>query len=93
LAQQQPFVVMNPFPHVQNLTRASSSVKGGIQGPPLSSSNPLFMNVYMMKGSVDIGTRTRDYEMPNTFEKGKEDENPPLPLQIENTLGETMTHI
>jgi hypothetical protein len=51
------------------------------------------MNVHMMKGSIDIGTRTRDYEMPNTFEKGKEDENPPLPLQIENTLGETMTHI
>jgi hypothetical protein len=34
-----------------------------------------------------------DYGMPNTSEKGKEAENPSLPLQIENTLGETMTRI
>jgi hypothetical protein len=51
------------------------------------------MNVYMMKGSIDIMTRTRDYRMPNTPEKGKEAENPSLPLQIEKTLGETMTRI
>jgi hypothetical protein len=38
------------------------------------------MNVYMMNGRVDIGTRTCDYGMKNTFEKGKEDKNPPLPL-------------
>jgi hypothetical protein len=31
--------------------------------------------------------------MPNTSKKGKEAENPSLPLQIENTLGKTMTHI
>jgi hypothetical protein len=31
--------------------------------------------------------------MPNTFEKGKEAKNPSLPLHIEKTLGETMTHI
>jgi hypothetical protein len=31
--------------------------------------------------------------MPNTSEKGKEAENPSLPLQIENTLEKTMTHI
>jgi hypothetical protein len=47
----------------------------------------------MMKGSVDITTRTCDYRMPNTHEKGKEVENPSLPLQIENMLGEIMTHI
>jgi hypothetical protein len=51
------------------------------------------MNVYMMKGSVDITTRTHNYGMPNTSKKGKEAKNPSLPLQIENTLGKTMTHI
>jgi hypothetical protein len=51
------------------------------------------MNVYMMKVSVDITTRTRDYEMPKTSEKGKEVENPSLPLYIEKTLDETMTRI
>jgi hypothetical protein len=91
LAQQPPVVLMNPFPHGKNLAQASSSMEGG-QGPPLSSSNPSSANVYMMKGSVDIMTRTCDYGMPNTSEKGKEAENPSLPLHIEKTLGETMTH-
>jgi hypothetical protein len=47
----------------------------------------------MMKDSIDIETRKHDYGMPNTFEKGKEAENPSLRLHIENTLGETMTRI
>jgi hypothetical protein len=47
----------------------------------------------MMKGSIDITTRTHDYKMRNTSEKGKEAENPSLPLQIENMLVETMTQI
>jgi hypothetical protein len=68
-------------------------MEGGSQGPPPYTSNPSSTNVYMMKGSVDILTRTRDYEIPNTSEKGKEDENPHIPLQIENTLRETMTCI
>jgi hypothetical protein len=55
--------------------------------------NPSLVNLYMMKGSIDLSTRTHDYRMSNTSEKGKEVENPSLPLQIENTLGETMTHI
>jgi hypothetical protein len=93
LAQQQPVMLTNPFPHGKNLTQASSSTEGGSQGPPPSSSNPSSMNVYMLKGNIDIETRTHDYGMPNTSEKGKEAENPPLPLQIEKTLGETMTHI
>jgi hypothetical protein len=46
-----------------------------------------------MKGSIDITTRTHDYRMEKTSQKGKEVENPSLPLQIEKTLGETMTHI
>jgi hypothetical protein len=68
-------------------------MEGGSQGPPPYLINPSSMNVYMVKSNVDIETRTREYKIPNTYEKGKEDENPPLPLQIEKTLGETMTHI
>jgi hypothetical protein len=45
----------------------------------------------MLKGSVDIMNNTHDYRMPNTSKKGKEAENPSLPLHIEKTLGETMT--
>jgi hypothetical protein len=93
LAQQQPVMLMNPFPHEKNITQASSSTKGGSQGAPPFSINPSSMNLYMMKGSVDITTRTSDYGMPNTSETGKEVENPYLPLQIEKTLGETMKHI
>jgi hypothetical protein len=47
----------------------------------------------MLKGDSHIATRMHDYGMPNTSEKGKEAKNPPLPLQIEKTLGETMTCI
>jgi hypothetical protein len=93
LAQQQPAVLTNTFPHGKNLTQASSSAEGGSQGPPPSMSNPSSANVYMMKGSIDIMTRTCDYGMPNTSEKGKEEENPYFPLHIENTLGEIMTCI
>jgi hypothetical protein len=38
-------------------------------------------------------TRAHDYSKPSAFEKGKEAELPSLPLQIEKTLGETMTCI
>jgi hypothetical protein len=71
---------MNPFLHGKNLSQASSRVEGASQGPPPSSSNPSSINVYMMKGSIDIETRTHDYRMPNTSEKGKEAKNPSLPL-------------
>jgi hypothetical protein len=93
LAQQQPAVLMNPFPHGKNLTQASSSAEGGSQGPPLSSSYPSSTNMYMMKGDSYITTRALDYENVGTSEKDKEDKNPPLPLQIVKTMGETMTHI
>jgi hypothetical protein len=84
---------MNPFPHGKNLTQASANVDGGSQGPPSSSSNPLPSNVYMLKDDAHIATRTHDYGMPNTSENGKEVENPSVPLQIERTMGETMTCI
>jgi hypothetical protein len=38
-------------------------------------------------------TRVHDYNKPSASEKGKEAEISSLPLQIEKTLGETMTHI
>jgi hypothetical protein len=93
LAQQQPTVLMKPFPHGKNLTQASSSADGGSQGPPPSSSDPLAMNVYMMKGDAYIETRAHDYKMLEFDEKGKEAINLSVPLQIEKTMGQTMTHI
>ena len=58
-----------------------------------SSNNPASANVYMMKGDSYISTRAHDYSNPRTSEKRKKVENPPLPLQIKNMLGETMTRI
>jgi hypothetical protein len=86
-------VLINPFQHGQNLTQASTSTEGGNQGPPPSSNNPTSVNVYMMKGDAYISTREQDYNNPRTFEKGKEVETPSIPLHIEKTLGENMTHI
>ena len=71
----------------------STNADGGSQGPPTSSSNPLVANVYMMKGDAYIATRAHDYGKPKSVEKGKEDVNPSVPLQIEKTMGETMTRI
>jgi hypothetical protein len=93
VVQQQPAVLTNPFQHGKNLTQASASTKGGSQGPSPSSTNPTSMNVYMVKGDAFISTRAHDYSKPRTSEKGKEDEFPSLPLQIEKMLGETMTRI
>jgi hypothetical protein len=93
LAQQQLAVLTNSFPHGKNLTQASSNVDGGSQGPPSSSSNPLTLNVYMLKGNSHIATRTHDYKMPNISEKGKETKTPYVPLEIEKMMRETMTCI
>jgi hypothetical protein len=91
--QQQPVVLMNPFPHGINLTQASVNVDGGSQGPPSLTSKPLTLNVYMLKGEAHISTRAHDYRMPSNVEKGKESENPYVPLHIERTMGETKTQI
>jgi hypothetical protein len=93
LAQQQPIFLMNPFPHGKNMTQASLSADGGSQGPPASSSNPLVVNVYMMKGDSYIATRAHDYGIPESAKKGKEAINSTVSLQIKNTSGEIMTHI
>jgi hypothetical protein len=47
----------------------------------------------MVRGDAFITTRAHDYSKPSASEKGKEANLPSLPLQIEKTLGETMTHI
>jgi len=51
------------------------------------------MNVYMMKGDSYLETIAHDYRMPEFVEKGKEATNPTVPLHIEKTLREMMTHI
>jgi hypothetical protein len=93
VTQQQHAMLTNPFQHGKNLTQASASTEGGGQEtcPPLN--NPAFTNVYMVRGDSFISTRAHDYSKPSTSEKGKEVDLPYLPLQIENTLGETMTRI
>jgi hypothetical protein len=63
-------MLTNPFLHGKILTQASSSADGGSQGPP-PCSNPLAMNVYMLKGDAHIATRAHDYGMPSTAKKGK----------------------
>jgi hypothetical protein len=93
MTQQQPAMLTNPFHHGKNLTQASTSVKGGSQGPSTSLNSHASVNVYMMKGDAFISTREHDYSKLSTSEKGKEVELPSLPLQIEKTLGETMTCI
>jgi hypothetical protein len=93
VTQKQQAVLTNPFQHGQNLTQASTSAEGGSQEtypPPNNSSSA---NVYMVRGDSLITIREHDYSKPSASEKGKEDEIPSLPLQIEKTLGEMMTRI
>jgi hypothetical protein len=93
VTQQQQAVLTNPFQHGQNLTQASASTEKGSHEncPPQNASSSA--NVYMMKSDAFIATRAHDYSKPSASDKGKEAEIPSLPLQIEKTLGETMTRI
>jgi hypothetical protein len=93
VTQQQQAMLTNPFQHGQNLTQASTSTEGGSQETCPPPNNPSSMNVYMVRGDSFISTRAHDYSKPSASEKGKEVDLPSLPLQIEKTLGETMTHI
>jgi hypothetical protein len=83
----------NSFQHGKNLSQASASTKGGSQETCPPPNNPASMNIYMVRGDAFILTRGNNYSKPSASEKGKEAEIPSLPLQIEKTLGETMTHI
>jgi hypothetical protein len=93
VTQQQQAVLTNPFQHGKNLTQASASTEGGSQENYPPPNNPSSMNTYMVKSDAFITTRAHDYSKPSTSEKGKEAEIPSLPLQIEKTLGETITRI
>jgi hypothetical protein len=93
VTQQQQAVLTNPFQHGQNLTQASTSTEGGSQETCPPPNNPSSTNVYMVRGDAFISTRAHDYSKPSASEKGKEVDLPSLPLQIEKTLGETMTCI
>jgi hypothetical protein len=55
---------------------ASTSVVGGSQGPPAPTNNNLVVNIYMMNVDAHLSTRTRDYGMSESVEKGKEATNP-----------------
>jgi hypothetical protein len=93
VTQQQQAVLTNPFQHGQNLSQASASTEKGSYDncPPQNASSSA--NVYMMKSDAFIATRAHDYSKSSASDKGKEAEIPSLPLQIEKTLGETMTRI
>jgi hypothetical protein len=91
--QKQHAVLTNPFQHGKNLTQASIGTEGGSQEICPPPNNPSSVNVYMVRGDAFISTRAHDYSKPRASEKGKEDDLPSLPLQIEKTLGETMTRI
>jgi hypothetical protein len=93
VTQQQQAVFTNPFQHGKNLTQASTSTERGNQETCLPLNNPASANIYMVRGDAFILTRAHNYSKPSTSEKGKEVELPSLPLQIEKTLGETMTLI
>jgi hypothetical protein len=93
VTQQQEAVLTNPFQHGQNLTQACTSAERGSQETFHPANNSSSTNVYMVRGDAFITTRAHDYSKPSASEKGKEADLPSLPLQIEKTLGETMTHI
>jgi hypothetical protein len=93
VTQHQQAVLTNPFQHGQNLTQASASTEKGSHENCSSQNASSSANVYMMKSDAFITTRAHDYSKTSTSDKGKEAETPSLPLQIEKTLGETMTRI
>jgi hypothetical protein len=47
----------------------------------------------MMRSDAHLHTIAHNYRMPESVEKGKEASNSSPPLQIEKTVGETMTRI
>jgi hypothetical protein len=93
VTQHQQAVLTNPFQHGENLTQASASTEKGSHENCPSQNASSSANVYMMKSDAFIATRAHDYSKTSTSDKGKEAEIPSLPLQIEKTLGETMTRI
>jgi len=64
-----------------------------VHGSPAPTSNNPDVNIYMMKSNANLSTKTYDYGMPESVDKGKEASNPLTPLQIEKTVGKAMNHI
>jgi hypothetical protein len=46
-----------------------------------------------MKAEANLQTKAHNYGIPKSIEKGKEASNPLPHLQIEKTMGETMTRV
>jgi hypothetical protein len=88
-------MLTNPFTQGKNLAQDSSSTSmhGGSQGAPTHNTNNWVTNIYMMKVEANIYTMAHKYRTPEFVKKGKEASNPLTPLQIEKTVGETMTRI
>jgi hypothetical protein len=87
-----PIVMTNPFPHNQHMASSSSNVRNATSG----SQNPLTQDddhlcINMVKSVVNVATRSRDYNSPQTV-SGLEFP-PPLetPLQIKKL--EPLPHI
>jgi hypothetical protein len=95
LAQQEHLVLKNPFPQGKNMAQASTSMSmnGGSQVPPIPHPSNLATNIYMMNAEAHLSNRICDYKTMESIEKGKEASNPLNPIQIENTVGETITCI
>jgi hypothetical protein len=55
---------------------ASSSVEGGNQGPPMSTSNNPIMNVYMMKAEAHISDQGPRLRNVGICRKGKRSHKP-----------------
>jgi hypothetical protein len=72
---------------------SSTSAPRGSQGTPTPNNYKGTANIYMMKFKTNLSTRDHKYGMPESVEKGKQASNPLIPLQIENKVGETITHI
>jgi hypothetical protein len=77
------------------MTQDSSSTNalGGNQGAPKINANNGAIKLYIMRSDAHMKTRSHDYGMSESTDKGKEASNPPPSLHIENTMGETMTCI
>jgi hypothetical protein len=95
LEQQQPDVLTNPFPKGKNMAQDSTfmSAVRGSQGTPVPNSNNSTVKIYMMNVDAHLSTRTRDYEMLESGEKGNKASNPLTPIQIDNIVGEKITWI
>jgi hypothetical protein len=88
-------MLTNLFPQGKNMAHASSSMNapGGNHGAPILNNNNGAANVYMLRSDAHLQTMPHDYGMIESVDKGKYASNPPPPLHIERTMGETISRI